>query len=431
MRLLRWLPIVAVSAVTACSSLLGIHDPEIERLGGGGPTVEGGNVDEAGNPIDGGPNPEGGVDSGLVCAKHRGNCNTLLEDGCETDLTTPANCGSCDHVCLACSNGQCAPQTVATGGGLDYAGFISVDDKAAGFVYWASEGSKGLYATAKSNGTPVLKVGSDPFDATSIYVGASYVGATVYTIAEGVRMYDPTSQAAYTGIQLDACNRALGLVADETGAVYYAHASQVPGTCGMATIDITKRTPSGGGAFQQPWTFEAGGYRAGESEWLALDANFLYFVGYRNTAAGIFRIGRGGGASAMVAPGNFNSAPLAVDATSIYTLLANDTAAAELVAYDKLTGVKTILATGERSFAPSAVANSARKAQLVIDATHVYWTAADDTGSPTALGRIMRIPKAGGAKEILADKQTGAYGVAIDATFVYWTTATAIKRVPK
>lgn len=431
MRIAHLIPIAAVGAVTACSSLLGIHDPEVERLDAGGPTGEGGGG-EAGDSLEGGPVPETGVDAGLVCPPGRANCNALLSDGCETDIATAANCGSCGHVCPACSNGQCVPFNLVLGNGNDFGGFVGVGG---GALVWASVGSKGLYALPIAGGLPVLKLGADPFDATSIYVGPSYVGATVYTSAEGVRMYDPSNNSAYTGIQIDPCNRALGFVADETGAAYYAHASQAPATCGLPTLSITKRTPVGGGAFQQTWTFETGGYRAGESEWMALDANHLYFTGYRDTAPGIYKISRGGGNASIVADGNFNSAPLAVDATSVYTISNNDEAspgAAALVAYDKVTfGVKTILATGERSFASSAAAGSARKASIAVDATHVYWTAADDTAAPTKLGRIMRVPKGGGVKEVLADKQPGAYGVAIDGTYVYWTTTEAIKRIPK
>lgn len=168
---------------------------------------------------------------------------------------------------------------------------------------------------------------------------------------------------------------------------------------------------------------------------MAVDAGYLYFIGYRDSVPGLYRIGRGGGSAGLVAGGNFNSAPIAVDDTSVYAVLDGDEGApgmvATVVAYDKANGNPTILATGERSFAPSAAAGSARKAQLAIDATHVYWTAADDAALPTKLGRIMRVPKGGGAKEILADQQPGAYGVAIDAGFVYWTTSTAIKRIPK
>jgi hypothetical protein len=430
MRVLRWIPVAAAVAIMACGSLIGIHDPEIERLDGG-PAVEGGAVDEAGKPIEAGPNPDAGNDAGL-CPANRADCNKDRSDGCETDLTTPTNCGSCDHKCLACESGKCVPQIVATGMGLDYAGFVGVDGTN---LYWASAGSKGLYSVAKiGGGTPVAKASSDPFDATSIYVGPAYAGATVYTTAEGVRIIDPSTGNPFTGIQMDGCNRALGFVADETGAAYYAHASRLPGTCEMATIDITKRVPTGGVTFMQPWTFETGGYRAGESEWMALDGGYLYFVGYRDTNPGIYRIARAGGSASIVADGNFNSAPLAVDGVSVYSITNNDEAlagAAALVAYDKVTGTPTILASGERSFAPSATAGAARRAQMAVDATHVYWTAVDDSALPTKLGRIMRIPKVGGAKEILADKQPGAFGVAIDAGFVYWTTTAAIKRIPK
>jgi len=52
------------------------------------------------------------------CKTNFGNCNaaTPTNDGCETDLTTPANCGACKNVCsvvgvdsAACTAGKCMP----------------------------------------------------------------------------------------------------------------------------------------------------------------------------------------------------------------------------------------------------------------------------------------------------------------------------------
>lgn len=406
----------------ACSGILGIDDPDI--VAHLGPSDEGGTTREGGAES-GGPGSEAGLpDSGLQCPPNFADCNKIASDGCEVVTTTPSNCGSCGHVCLACDQGKCVPQTVATGGGTDYAGFLSVD---AANLYWASAGGKGVFVVAKSGGTPARKLTADPFDATSIYVGAKYAGATVYSSAEGVRMLDPGTGAAVTGIQNDGCNAALGIIADEVGDIYYAHGSD-SGACGVAPMHITKRSPNGGGGFSQPWDFALGSYRAGESEWMALDAQYLYFVGFRETVPGLYRISRAGGNSFIVAAGQFNGAALAVDATSIYTVVNNDEVAGALVAYDKVTGVKTVLATGEKSFMLSATQT---KCSLAIDATHVYWTSGDGAASGELLGRVMRIPKAGGMKEVLADKQPGAYGVAIDGAFVYWTTSTAIKRIPK
>ncbi len=197
-------------------------------------------------------------------------------------------------------------------------------------------------------------------------------------------------------------------------------------------MHITKRIPNGGG-YSEEWDFTAGVFRAGESQWMTRDAQFLYYVGYRDTSPGIYRISRAGGSSSLVAPRQYNSAPLASDATSLYTIYNNDEAlagAATVVAIDKNTGAATAVATGERSF--SLTATTLVKASLAVDATHVYWTSADGadgTGSP--LARITRAPKGGGPKEVLAEKQAAAYGMAIDDGFVYWTTTSAIERIPK
>ena len=60
------------------------------------------------------------------------------------------------------------------------------------------------------------------------------------------------------------------------------------------------------------------------------------------------------------------------------------------------------------------MASSSDVAVLALDDTHVYWT--DPLGD-----QVMRRAKAGGAAEVFAAGQDGAWGIAVDATHVYWT----------
>ena len=46
-----------------------------------------------------------------ACEENRGNCDGINENGCETDLTSPSACGSCDNLCDAT-----IPNCVPTGG---------------------------------------------------------------------------------------------------------------------------------------------------------------------------------------------------------------------------------------------------------------------------------------------------------------------------
>ncbi len=72
------------------------------------------------------------------------------------------------------------------------------------------------------------------------------------------------------------------------------------------------------------------------------------------------------------------------------------------------------------------------RAQIAVDATHVYWTTAVGAENPSVFGRIMRAPKDGsGTSEIVVGDEGGLHGMAIDASFVYWSSTTAIKRVAK
>jgi hypothetical protein len=74
--------------------------------------------------------------------------------------------------------------------------------------------------------------------------------------------------------------------------------------------------------------------------------------------------------------------------------------------------------------------------QLAADDTHLYVAGPVPGGSDR--GQVARVPKAGGAVEVLVDESPWPSAVAVDATHVYWTTASdggsntgQLKRMPK
>lgn len=50
---------------------------------------------------------ENGMCANVVCVAGRANCDEDGANGCETDLQTPANCGSCGRRCRSCDLGFC------------------------------------------------------------------------------------------------------------------------------------------------------------------------------------------------------------------------------------------------------------------------------------------------------------------------------------
>jgi hypothetical protein len=430
MRRASWgVVVVLATCAVACTAVLGIHDPEVEGAfttpHADGSAGDDGSVSPV--ALDGSMAQGGDGSTVLTCPKDHADCNKNPADGCETDTSQPQNCGGCGHVCLACANAQCVPAVVASGGTTDYAGFVAVDAKN---LYWASVGDHTLFSVTKTGGSPVGVHTVDPLDSTSLFVGTTYLGVSTVTPGPGVRLVARSNGAFLPYTQSDACGTAHGLVMDETDAMYYAHRSDGSG-CGTSNLTITKRTPNGSGVFAETWAFATEPlFNLNEAEALALDSQYLYYVGFRASAPGLYKISRAGGNSTLVLAGHFNGSPIAVDDKFVYTVRNNDlgvVGAADLIAIDKASGGVTQLATGEDSI---ALSNGAFRASLVIDATYVYWTASDgkDDAGTTRYGRIMRVKKAGGAKETIASRQPWAYGVAVDDSFIYWTSSAAIKR---
>jgi hypothetical protein len=74
--------------------------------------------------------------------------------------------------------------------------------------------------------------------------------------------------------------------------------------------------------------------------------------------------------------------------------------------------------------------------QLAADDTHLYL--AGQSGGGGERGQVARVPKAGGAVEVLVDESPVPTAVAVDGTHVYWTTSGQdgnntgqLKRMPK
>ncbi|MEM6994310.1 MAG: hypothetical protein AAF721_27595, partial [Myxococcota bacterium] len=72
---------------------------------------------------------------------------------------------------------------------------------------------------------------------------------------------------------------------------------------------------------------------------------------------------------------------------------------------------------------------------VAVDDTHVYWSNAEtrnlDGGSGTTGGTIVRAPREGGPRSVLATHRSNARRIAVDATSVYWTANAGIDAVPK
>jgi hypothetical protein len=147
---------------------------------------------------------------------------------------------------------------------------------------------------------------------------------------------------------------------------------------------------------------------------IALDGSHVYWSGYEGGPVAALPIG--GGAASTLYDSNFTFT-VAVDATRVYSADApgaTGTVGAGIVACAKAGcgGVPTLISTG-----PATVQ------QIAVDATNVYWTAAD--------GTVMKAPVAGGAATQLA-KARSTYGIAVARTSVYFSDPLSrqIVRVP-
>lgn len=122
------------------------------------------------------------------------------------------------------------------------------------------------------------------------------------------------------------------------------------------------------------------------------------------------------GLNETLAQGQMSPSAIAIDAVAVYWV----TLQGDLHRLALAGGPEKVLAAGaeDADVNPQAIA---------LDDTHVYWTSwgaclnAGGCGEKKLHGRVQRVPKTGGAKEVLAEGGFLATGIAVDKSAVYWT----------
>jgi hypothetical protein len=180
-------------------------------------------------------------------------------------------------------------------------------------------------------------------------------------------------------------------------------------------IDATtvSKAPIGGGSVAVLATGQMG-------QSLAVDGTDVYFA-TNGPAIGIAKVPVGGGSVTTLATVANDPTYIAVDATNVYWTT------------PEVTGTPTDCcnSTGALSMAPvgggsvTTLATLTYTAQyLAVDSTNLYWT----VGGPQ--GSVMQMPLAGGAPTTIASGQSYPGLIAVDSSSVYWTLTGGKARMP-
>jgi hypothetical protein len=150
----------------------------------------------------------------------------------------------------------------------------------------------------------------------------------------------------------------------------------------------------------------------GDAVAIAVDSAYVYWASNTavdgGTVGSVTRVPTGGGAPEPLATVPMSIGDIAVDATSVYFTAADDSVRKTPLAG----GGGTTVSTGP------APATGTGPGPLAIDATNIYWLVYA-TGGPPALGAIFSAPLGGGPPATVLSPLL-ASSMAIDASHVYW-----------
>jgi hypothetical protein len=318
------------------------------------------------------------------CTVGFADCNGNPADGCEAAIETDgAHCGACEHDCLgaACKDGMCEPEVLASN--LPYANRLALDEER---VYWTSSDNR-IQALPLGGGTPVVLADKQdgPWD-----IAAD--GAALYWTSTDANQVRSLALGGGAPAVLADAGNPLG-IAVRKGALYFTDTYDK-----LSDQEHVVRIPLPGGA-PQTIASTAGAWM------VAADDQRAYWTDRASGA--VWSAPVSGGDAAMMAS-ILEPTDIEVDGEAVY-----------------VTGLEGTFRVPLGGGAPQVLAAGAGLG-LAIDATHVFVGTAD--------GRILRVPKVGGAAVALAKAELYPSDIAVSDQHVLWITrakAGALLRTPK
>ena len=327
------------------------------------------------------------------CADGYGDCNSPAEaspdDGCETNVTQPANCGACGHNCQGgtCTNATCDPVTLASG--LPIPGPLAADDNYVHFMVGPEHLAQYSLQRITITGTDRRTLGS--------YASAEPVadGTDVFFSAPGT---DPKTRkfvrvASGTQAFQEAVLGEVGPVASDGKVFYFGRATTTQGAVDGRMYQLTRDLA----------TSTAVSATVGPFLQIATDGKTLFGLAMSAIVAQPLPTGSPRQAITTTASHSNYRPRLALDATHVYMWETGTTAGVvQLTQRSKaLEGTPTVLATSQSRFS----------FPLATDADWVYF--GQDDG-------VYRVRNTGGAPVKLAPA-IGVPALVVWKGVVYWT----------
>jgi hypothetical protein len=313
-----------------------------------------------------------GQGGSLECADGEARC----DERCVDTQRSSVDCGACGHDCLGggCVEGRCQPIVLASG--LRQPDGLALGP---GHVYFTCYGDGTVQKVPRGGGTATALIGGEDqphgiaVDATSVYWTASGKQGSLRKLALGGGVPLTLVGELQTPWELAVDSTDVYLTVSGAGAVM-----RVPLDGSMPTTLIAAQ---------------------GQPQGIAIDADNVFFAA--RTSSSIKQLPIVGGNPLTLASNQQLPLEVAVDGSYVY--------------WTTEIGVLGRLPIGGGGLLKTLLSGHEPLAGLALDADNLYYVV---TG---AKGRVMKMPKGGGAPVIMAEGQDQPTSVVVDEKSVYWT----------
>jgi hypothetical protein len=329
-----------------------------------------------------------------TCADGYGDCNSpagaSADDGCETNVTQPANCGACEHNCQGgnCTNMTCDSVTLASG--LPLPGPLAVDDNYVHFMVAPEHIIRYSLQRITTTGTNQQMLGSyanaEPVaDGTDVFFGVLGTDSNPKT-GRFVRV--PSGTADFKETVLGE----VGPVASDGRAFYFGRATTTQGEADGRMYQLTRNLAASTSVSTTVGPFVQ----------VATDGKTLFGLAMNAIVAQPLPNGSPRQTATVTATNRYRP-PLALDATHIYMWEAGATTGiVQLMQRPKtLEGAPTVLATSPSGWS----------GPVATDTDWVYFARQDG---------VYRVRNTGGVPVKLA-AANDVQGLVVWKGVVYWT----------